>query len=206
MVKLRQAGGQLTASRAGAGYDDERLFRFDVVVGAIALIADDRLHVRRVALGETVGVNPDAPPLQLVLEELGRGLIVEAGDDDADDVDVPAPEIVNQLEGVGVVGYAEIGADLFSLDVSRIDAQEDIGLVLELADQAHLDIGVVTGKDAGGMIIVEQLPAEFEVELVVETLDPFEDFFGLFRDVLFVVESVAVPHKVRRSFLSSVVI
>ena len=79
VVKLRQAGGQLTASRAGAGYDDERLFRFDAVIGAIALIADDGLHVRRVALGKTMGVNPDPPPLQLVLEELGSGLIDRSG-------------------------------------------------------------------------------------------------------------------------------
>ena len=45
------------------------------------------------------------------------------------------------------------------------------------------------------MMIAEQLPAKFEVELVVETLDPFEDFFGLFRDALFVIRSVAAPHE-----------
>ena len=38
-------------------------------VGAVALVADDHVHVGRISLGEAVGVDPDAPPLQLVLED-----------------------------------------------------------------------------------------------------------------------------------------
>ena len=105
------------------------------------------------------------------------------------------PEIVDQLEGVGVVGDAEIGADLLSFDVSRIDTEQDIGLVLELPDQAHLYIRIVTGKDAGGMIIIEQLAPEFEVELVVEPFNSFENLGDLLTDVFFVVETYFIVHE-----------
>ena len=85
-------------------------------------------------------------------------------------IDAPAAEVVDQLHGVGIVGDAEIGADFFSLDVPGIDAEQDVGLVLELLDQPHLHIRIVAGKDAGGVVVEQQLSAELEVELVVEPL------------------------------------
>ena len=89
VVELGQAGGQLAAARPRPGDDDQRMLGLDVVVGAVAVVADDDVDVGRIALGEAVGVDADAPPLELVLEDPRRGLVVEAGDDDGPDLDAP---------------------------------------------------------------------------------------------------------------------
>jgi hypothetical protein len=141
-----------------------------------------------------VGIDADAPALQFVLEERRRGLVVEAGDDDAQDVDVPAPEVVDEFEGVRIVGDTEIGPYLLTFDIPGIDAQQDVGLVLELSNESHLDVGVVPRQDPGGMKIVEELPAEFQIQFVVEALDPLEDFPGLLFDIPFVVKTLMVSH------------
>jgi hypothetical protein len=44
------------------------------------------------------------------------------------------------------------------------------------------------------MVIIEELAPEFEIELVVEAFDPFEDFPGLFPDVAFIVKTNACSH------------
>jgi len=44
------------------------------------------------------------------------------------------------------------------------------------------------------VIIVKKLAAEFEVKFVVEAVNPFENFRGLFLDVLFVIESRFLNH------------
>jgi hypothetical protein len=41
--------------------------------GAVALVAHDHVHVGGVALVVRVGVDPDAAPLELVLEQAARG-------------------------------------------------------------------------------------------------------------------------------------
>ena len=156
------------------------LLGLDVVVGPVALVADDDVDVGRIALGEAVGVDPDAPPLELVLEDPGRGLVVEPGDDDGPDLDAPLAQVVDELHGVDVVGDAEIGPHLLPLDVAGVDAEEDIGLVLELLEEPHLDVGIVAGQDPGGVIVEEELAAEFEVELVREAAHPLEDGSLLF--------------------------
>ena len=157
---------------AGAGDHHDGLGRLDVLVGAVALVADDGVDLGGVALGEAVGVDPDAAALQLVLEDLGGELVGEAGDDHGAQGDAPGGQVVDQLQGVGVVGDAEVGAHFFALDVAGIDAEDDVGLVLQLLQQAHLDVGVEAGQDAGGVVVVEQLAAELQVELVVEAHGP----------------------------------
>ena len=47
VVELGQAGGQLAAARARPGDDDERVLGLDVVVGPVALVADDDVDVGR---------------------------------------------------------------------------------------------------------------------------------------------------------------
>ncbi len=85
----------------------------------------------------------------LFLNRLGRGLVVEAGDDHGPDVDAPLAEVVDQLQRVGVVGDAEIRPDLLALDVAGVDAEDDVGLVLELLQQPHLDVGIVARAGRG---------------------------------------------------------
>ena len=51
------------------------------------------------------------------------------------------------------------------LDVSGMDADDDIKIILERLEDLHLVIGVKTGQDPGGMIVEKQLSTAFDVEL-----------------------------------------
>ena len=57
---------------------------------------------------------------------------------------------------------------------------------------SHLAVGLEAGQDPGRVIIVEELAAEFQVELAAEGVDPLADVFGLEPDILVVVEADAL--------------
>ena len=99
-----------------------------------------------------------------------RRLVLEPRDHHRQYVDAPVLEIVDQLQGVGVIGDAEIGPHLFPLDVAGINAEDDVGLVGELLEKAHFHVGIISGKHPRRVIIEHELAAEFQVELVIETL------------------------------------
>jgi len=187
VVQLGEAGGQLAAARPRTGHDHEGLLRRNALVGPVPLVADDHIHIGGITFGEAMAINLDPSPFQLVLEQHGRRLAVETGDDDTQHVDPPRLEIVDQFHRVGVVGDAEIRPDLFPLDVAGVDAQQDIGLVFQLLQEPHLDVGIVSGQNPGGVIVVEQLASEFEIELTVETLHAVKNASCLFPDIKFIV-------------------
>ena len=139
--------------------------------------------------------DPDVSPLEFVLEECGCRLVIEAGNDDRAHIDAPTPQVVDQLHCVGVVGNAEVGPNLFALDVPRINAEQNVRLILEFPDQPHFHVGIVARKHAGRMVIEEELPAELEIELVVELLHTLDNFRRLFLDVALVVESDSAGHE-----------
>jgi len=188
VVELGQAGGQLAAARTGAGDHHQWLFGLDLFVGPVPLVADDGLHIGGVTPGEAVGIDLDPSPLQLVLEDQCRRLVVEAGDHYAQNVDPPAPQVVDQFQCIGVIGNAEVGADLFAFDGAGVNAENQVGVVFQLLQQAHFHVGVVAGEYSRRVVVKEQLAAEFKVEFVVETLDPLHDFRGLLFQILLVVK------------------
>jgi len=136
-----------------------------------------------------MGVEAHAAAFELILEDASRRLTLEAGGDHGAAVQSPLPQVVNEFHGVDVVGDSEVGPHLAPLDVARVDAEEDVRTISELLEQAHLDVRVETREDPGGMIVVEQLASELEVELVVELVDPLEDRGGLLLQVQFIVEA-----------------
>ena len=143
-------------------------------------------------------------PLELVLEDPGGRLVVEAGDDHGPDLDPPLAQVVDELHGVDVVGVPEVGPHLLALDVAGVDAEEEIGLAPELLEELHLDVRIVAGQDPGGVVVEEELAAEFEVELVGEAAHPLEDGLLLFLEVVGVVEADRVVHeRYRLSILKS---
>jgi len=90
-------------------------------------------------------------------------LILKARDDNAQYIDVPKPQIIDQLQGVRIVGDAEIGPNLLPFNISRIDAKEYIRLVFECLEEPHLHVGIVSGQHAGRVEIEEELAPELKV-------------------------------------------
>ncbi len=193
MVELRETGGHLSAPGTGTCNDHEGFISLNVLVSAVTLVAHDQFHVRGVALGVAVSEDRDIPPLQLVLEDKGCRLLFEARDHDTQNIDTPVPEVVDELERVGVVGDAEIRPDLLAFDVPGIDTKEHVRLVFKLLDKPHLDVGIIPRQDSRSVVIAEELPAELEVELA-EAVDSFKDFTCLFFDIPFVIETLFFDH------------
>jgi len=189
VVELGEARGKLAAAWSGTRYDDQGLVGLDVLVGTVSLLAHDEVHVRGISLGVEVGVDPDASPLELVLEQVRRRLALEPGDDDPDHMNAPSFEIVDELHGIGVVRDTEIGPDLLALDITRKDTQDDVCLVSQPVQEPHLHVRVIAGQDPCGMVVVHELAPELEVKLVVEPLYPLEDTPRLFLQITLVVEA-----------------
>ena len=102
-------------------------------------------------------------------------------------------EVVHEFHGVGIVGDAEVGAHFAAFDVAGMDAEDNFGLVAQLVEEPHFDVGVVAGQDASGVEVIEQFAAEFEEELV-GGFEAFADAGRLGIQVEAVVESGGAGH------------
>jgi len=109
-----------------------------------------------------VSVNRDPSSFQLVAEGLSGGLPFEAGDHNGPYVETVLAQVVDQLEGVGVVGDPEIRPNLAAVDIAGVDAENDLGLVGEPLQEAHFHIGIEPRQDTSGVVVVQQLAAELQ--------------------------------------------
>ena len=139
-----------------------------------------------------MGVDGDAAPLEPGLECRGRRLFGIARDDHRAHLEVPLAEIIDEFEDIRMVGDAKIQADFPVLDVARIYADDDFRLVAELVEQAHLDVRVEPRQHPRRMVVEQQLPAEFEVELVIEARHTIQDGRRLFGQIAVVVKGPLV--------------
>ena len=191
VVQLRQARGHLARAGAGRRHHHEGARRFHVFVLAVALFADDAVDVVRIAGDRVVQVAFDAQAFQAAAERAGRGLVRVVGDHHAAGGEAHGAEDVHEAQHVLVVGDAQVSADLALLDVVGVDGDDDLHLVGKAFEHADLGVGLEPGQHARGMVVVEQLSAEFQIELAAELVDAVADVLCLKRDVLVVVESDA---------------
>ena len=191
VVELREARGHLAAAGAGGRHHHERPRGLDELVASIAFVAHDAVDVVGVAGDGVVQVAADAQAVQALAERLGRGLVRVMGDDHAAGGEAHAAEDVHEAQHVLVVGDAQVAAHLALLDVVRVDGDDDLGVVDEALQHADLGVGFEAGQHARGMVVVEELAAELQIELAAELVDAVADVLCLQRDVLVVVESYA---------------
>ena len=189
MVKLAQTGRHFAAAGAGCGHDDEAALGFNVVVFAEAVLGNDKLNVRGVVGNYVVAVDLDAEALEPLLEQLRRRLAAVVSYDHAADEKAYAAERVNEPESVFIIGYAEVSAALVALDIICGDGDDDLRLVLHLQQHFHLAVRLKTRQNARGMVVVEQLAAEFKVQLASEFCYSLSYVARLLAHVFFVVEA-----------------
>ena len=189
MVELAETGGHLAAAGAGRRDDDEGARRLDIIVLAEAVVADDELDIVRIIGDDEVAVDLQSQLLETELELFRRALAAKMREHHAADVEPAAAERVDQAEGVLVIGDAEVAAALVALDVVRRDDDDDLRVVLHLHEHAHLAVRLEARQDAGGVIIVKELAAEFQIELAAEKVDPLADLFRLHAHVFVVVKT-----------------
>ena len=84
-------------------------------------------------------------------------------------------ERVDQAQHVHVIGDAVVAAHLVVDDVLGADDDHDLGLCLQLQQHLQLGIGLKARQHAGGVVVVKQLAAKFQIQLVVKLRNAFTD-------------------------------
>ena len=189
LVELAQAGRHFAGAGARRGHDDNGAGGLNVVVFAVAVVRDDEGDVRGVVRDGIVLVDAYAKVLQLMLEELRRVLAAVLGDDDTADIEPDGAERVNQAHDVHVVGDAEVAAALVELDMLGADGDDDLRLIFYLQQHFHLAVRLEAGEHARGVVVVEELAAELQIELAAELVDALENFLRLQLKIFLIVKS-----------------
>ena len=137
--------------------------------------AHDVGDVGGIARDGVVAIVANAKRVETLDEGIRRVLPCVLRDAHAADIKPQRAERVNQAQAVVIIGDAEVAAALAALDVVGGDGDDDLGLVLHFEQHFHLAVGREAGEDAGGVVIVEELAAEFQIQLAAEFADAVAD-------------------------------
>ena len=131
VVQLGQAGGHLPAARSGRGDHHQRARGGNVIILAVAVLADDVGDVRWI-IGDAVQAVYVQPQLLHALHEDFRGRL--AGVLRQRDAAHEKPEIaeyVHQAHHIRIVGDIQIAALFVLFNIVRVDGDYDFRLILQ---------------------------------------------------------------------------
>ncbi len=151
----------------------------DIVVFPVTVLADDQRHIGGIPFDGVVQVYLDILLLQLGLELVCTVLAGIVGDDHAAHIESLFLELIPQTQHVHIIGDPQVTTDLVLLNVRSTDDDDDLGIVRKLHQHLEFGIRCKSGKYPGGMVVIEQFPAKFQVELVPELADPLLDMLRL---------------------------
>ena len=191
VIKLRQAGGELTRARTRRGDHDERTGGLDKLVLAVAVVGHDQIDVVGIALDGIVQLGGNAERVQAIAEDIGGGLAGVLGDNHGRDSKTVAAEQVDQAQNVLVIGNAQVTASLVLLDVVRVNGDDDLNVVGYALEHAKLAVRLKTRQHAARVIVVKQLAAKLQIEFAAKLRDALLNMSGLQLDILRVVETLA---------------
>ncbi len=189
VINLREAHGHLSTPGAGSRHHHKFARRFDKFILAVAVVAYNQRNIARVTRNRVVAVNLESQSFQLLLVGNSTRLFLPAGQHHRAHVEAITAERVNQAEHVLVVGNAEVAADLVLFDVTRINGDNDFGLVLDFFEHADFTVGRKARQHAGCVMVIEQFSAKFQVKFSAEFRDALGNFFGLRLEVRFVIKT-----------------
>ena len=189
VVELGEAGGHLAAAGARRRHHHQRVRGLHILILSKALVADNVLHVGGVARDGIVAVAPDAQGGQPLQKGVRRPLAAVPAHHHAAHIEAHAPEDVDQPQHVVVIGDAQVPPDLVFLDVCGVDGNEDLHVVLQLLEHPDLAVRLESRQHPGGVVVVEQLAAELQIQLAAELGDALFDLLGLGGEVLLIVKT-----------------
>ena len=189
VIELRETDRHLARARTRRGYHDQTARGFDIIISAVALVADDQVNVCGIVGDRVVMINVNAVAGQTILKFDGGWLVGKARQHHGIDQQAAAAEHVDQTQHVEVIGNAQIAAHLVLFDIVGIDNDHDLGFILQLHEHLQLGIGLEPGQNARGVIVVKQLAAKLEIELVAELGDAVADVLRLGFQVLIIIKS-----------------
>ena len=163
--------------------------RLYVVVLAEAVVRDDKGEVGGIVRYPVLHIDAHVHGLQPLAEHVGGLLAAVVRDADAAHVEADGAEGVYEPQRVLVVGDAEVPAALAALHVVGRDDYHYLRLVLHLEEHAHLAVRLEARQHARGVVVVEELAAELQVELPAEAADALAYLLRLQADVFLVVKA-----------------
>ncbi len=80
-------------------------------------------------------------------------------------------KVLDEAEHIFVIGDAQIAPNLVFFDVGGVDGNDDFHVLLELLKHTDLAVRLKARQYPGGVIVVKELSAEFQIELSAELGD-----------------------------------
>ena len=106
-------------------------------------------------------INALTAHFKLFAENIGACLAGILGNEHRSDIKAHLAQAVDQPHHVEIIGDADIGPYLIRLDRLGADAEDDLRLIFEFAEQLDLAVDIKSGQHPRRMKIVEQLTPKF---------------------------------------------
>ena len=136
-----------------------------------------------------MAVHPKPQRLQLFLIRDRGGLLGETGQHHGSHAEPLACKCIDQAQHIRVICDAVVAPDFIFLNVGGIDDDYDLRLIPQLLQHGDFGIGMEARKHAGRVIVVKELPAEFQIQLSAKLADPFTDMFGLHFQIQIIIKA-----------------
>ena len=127
--------------------------------------------------------------MQSLSELLSQRLVRILGDRDRADIQADLGKSIDQAEHFLVVCDAEVTSSFILLDRIRIDRDNDLDFILQLHEHLDFAVRLKARKNTGGVVIVEEFSAEFQIQLTAEFSDTVTDLLRLHLHVLFIAKA-----------------
>ena len=117
----------------------------------------------------------DAAAFQFVYEHVHCRFILVSGNYHAVYLQIVSSENIEKPQHFQVICYPEILSGLACGDVAGVDAHDDLRMILQPLEKFDLGVLVKARKNSHGMLVFNQLAAEFQVEPAFAAPYPLED-------------------------------
>ena len=189
MVELAETGSHFAAAGTGGRNHHQRMGGLDILVAAIAFLADNDVDIVGIAGNGVVAVGPHAQSVETLEEGVRRRLAVVLGNHHAAHIQVHASEDINEPQHILLIGDPQITPDLVLFDIAGADGHHDLHVVLQLLKHPDLTVRLKAWQYPGRMVIVKQLPAKFQIQLSAKFLNPFPNMGGLHLQVFLIIKA-----------------
>ena len=116
-------------------------------------------------------------------------LVAPAGQHHAAHIHPDAAECIDQTQYIGVVGDAQVAANLAFFNVIGIDGHHQLRLILQVEQHGYLAVRLETRQHTRCMKIVKQLSAQLQIELTAECGNAAANVIRLHPRIKIMIES-----------------